>query len=121
MTSRTRQPGDAFTHAADVAIEDLGGGIRRQILGFGATIMSCRLWFDSGAVGTVHQHPHAQTTYIESGRFTARVGSTVREVGAGDCVYITPDTDHGISCIDAGSLIDNFSPMRADFLNPGEA
>ncbi len=107
--------------ANDIEIEDLGGGIRRQILGFGESIMTCRIWFDRGAIGTVHRHPHAQTTYVETGRFHYRVGDAGWDIGPGDCIFIAPETDHGMTCIEAGSVIDNFSPMRADFLSPGEA
>lgn len=121
MTLATRASSGAFVRASDIAVEDLGGGIRRQILGFGETIMTCRIWFDDGAVGSVHRHPHVQTTYIETGQFRYRVGDTEQEVGSGDCVFIAPDTDHGMTCIKAGSVIDNFSPMRADFLGLGEA
>lgn len=121
MTDAASRSSGAIVRASAITIDDLGGGIRRQILGFGETIMTCRIWFDTGAVGSVHRHPHAQTTYIETGRFSCRVGDTICEVGAGDCVFIAPDTDHGLTCIEAGSVIDNFSPMRADFLSPGEA
>lgn len=105
----------------EAQIEDLGGGIRRQILGFGDAIMTCRIWFDREAVGAVHRHPHAQTTYVETGRFHYQAGDAAYQIGPGDCIYVAPETDHGMTCIEAGSVIDNFSPMRADFLSPGEA
>ena len=110
----------AFVKASDVAIEDLGNGITRQILSYGPDIMNCRLWFQSGSAGDIHDHFHSQTTYIESGRFLAHIDGVEREVGAGDSVYITPNSRHGISCIEAGSLIDSFSPVRQDFLASGE-
>lgn len=121
MTVIAPAASNAFVRASEVVVDDLGGGIRRQILGFGETIMTCRIWFDAGAVGAIHRHPHAQTTYVETGRFRYRVGDTEQDVGPGDCVFIAPDTDHGMTCIEAGSVIDNFSPMRADFLGLGEA
>ena len=111
---------DVCSRAADTEIADLGGGIRRQILGFGETIMTCRLWFERDAIGTLHRHPHAQTTYVETGRFHYRVGETGWDIGPGDCIFVAPDTEHGMTCIEAGSVIDNFSPVRADFLGQGE-
>lgn len=111
---------DTFVKAANIEVEDLGNGITRQILSYGPDIMNCRLWFESGSAGDIHDHFHSQTTYIESGRFLAHIDGEEREVGPGDCVYIKPNARHGISCIEAGALIDTFSPARQDFLTPGE-
>lgn len=108
-----------FIHAKSAVVEQLDHGITRQILGFGQEIMTCRVAFRAGAVGSVHSHPHSQTTYVESGRFRFVVDGVYQELAAGDCVYIAPNLIHGSTCIEAGVLIDNFSPMRADFL--GEA
>lgn len=109
----------AFVHAMDAVVEQLDPGITRQILGYGEGIMTCRIGFESGAVGSVHSHTHSQTTYIESRRFRFEVDGVLQELGPGDCVYIAPNLIHGSTCIEAGVLIDNFSPMRSDFL--GEA
>jgi quercetin dioxygenase-like cupin family protein len=111
----------AFIHAKDVVVEQLDPGITRQILGYGDGIMTCRISFETGAVGSVHSHPHSQTTYVESGRFRFQVDGAFQELGPGDCVYIAPDLIHGSTCIEAGTLIDNFSPMRADFLGEADA
>lgn len=111
-----QQQSETFVHGADIAVEKLEAGISRQILTYGPDLMLCRLWFDSGVSGTVHQHSHSQISYIESGRFRAMMGGKERELVAGDSVAITPDTDHGITCIEAGSLLDIFNPVREDFL-----
>jgi quercetin dioxygenase-like cupin family protein len=65
----------------------------------------------------VHTHTHSQVTYVESGRFQFQIGDEVVEVGAGDCVYIPPNAQHGAKCVQPGVLIDCFSPLRADFLS----
>lgn len=114
--------GQAFNFASAVVIEQLGAGITRQIFGFGDDLMTCRLTFAAGAVGAVHSHPHSQTSYCETGRFLYRVDDTELEIGPGDCVYIAPHRQHGIVCLEAGVIIDSFSPKRADFLptEPGQ-
>ena len=48
----------------------------------------------------------------------SRVNGEKQIVSAGDGVYIEPDAEHGCTCLEAGILIDCFSPMRADFLKP---
>jgi len=110
---------DIYKRADRVTIEDLGDGVTRQILGYGADLMTCRLTFAAGTVGAVHSHPHSQTSYCESGRFRYRVDDRDEEIGPGDCVYIAPHRQHGLVCLEAGVIIDSFSPLRADFL--GEA
>lgn len=109
---------NSFVHAEQANIEIVDAGIRRQILGFGSDLMTCRVWFERGAVGALHSHPHSQTTYVESGRFLFEVGDDRVELVAGDCAYIAPNQLHGATCLEAGILLDNFSPMRGDFLEP---
>lgn len=111
----TRQASQPFLFGSSVPRESVDSGISRQILGFDDRIMLVRVWFDVGAIGTLHRHMHSQTTYVESGEFEFTVGQQTRRVQAGDCVYIAPDTQHGAKCLHAGVLIDVFSPMRDDF------
>lgn len=111
-----------YIFASTVVTEQLEDGITRQILGFGDDLMTCRLTFAAGAIGAVHSHPHSQTSYCEAGRFLYRVADTEKEIGPGDCVYIAPHLQHGLVCLEAGVIIDSFSPKRADFLptEPGQ-
>nr|WP_298930191.1 cupin domain-containing protein [uncultured Erythrobacter sp.] len=108
-----------FVVAAETLKEDLGGGISRQILGYGPEIMIVRVWFDKGAVGDVHSHRHSQSTYVESGQFEVFIDGEKKVLGAGDSFYIAPHLDHGAVCLEAGVLIDTFSPLREDFLGEG--
>ncbi|MEP2735957.1 MAG: cupin domain-containing protein [Erythrobacter sp.] len=109
----------AFVEAANTEKEDLGGGISRQILGYGPEIMIVRVWFEKGSVGDVHSHPHSQATYIESGKFEVFIDGTKKVLGAGDSTYMAPNLPHGSVCLEAGSLLDTFSPVREDFLSEG--
>ena len=53
---------------------------------------------------------------VESGKFEFTVGNEKKIVEAGDGIYMEPDVPHGCICLEAGILIDCFSPTRADFL-----
>lgn len=119
MTATLRNRSETFVQGSDVPVETVGEGITRQILTYGPDLMLCRLWFESGSVGDVHQHPHSQISYIEAGRFLSMVDGKEQELDVGDSVIIAPNTDHGISCIEAGSLLDMFNPIREDFLDTG--
>ena len=105
-----------FNLGDQLPVEQVAPGIRRQLMGYGDQIMLARVWFEQGAVGAVHRHFHAQVTYVESGLFDVRVGEETRMLKAGDSFYMPPHIDHGAVCLEAGVLLDVFSPARADFL-----
>lgn len=89
--------------------------MKRQIMGYDDTILMARVLFEKGAVGVVHEHRHSQVTYVVSGKFELQVGNEKKVIAAGDGFYIPPHVDHGAVCLEAGELIDVFSPIRVDF------
>ena len=107
---------DNFQFNADLRGEAAGPGVTRQLLGYDEQLMLIKVVFETGAVGAMHSHPHSQATYVESGRFAMTIGDETREIGPGDGYRVPPDVTHGITCLEAGALIDAFSPLRADFL-----
>jgi len=121
MATQEATRSERFIHADKVTMEDLGGGIRRQILGYGPDLMAVRVWFEKDAVGEQHAHHHSQTSYVESGRFLVTIDGNDRELGPGDGFFVNPHEMHGAICLEAGVLIDMFSPVRADFLGIEEA
>ncbi len=74
-----------------------------------------KVMFEKGAVGQPHAHVHAQTTYVVSGKFEMTIGNETKILQAGDGFYTEPDIMHGCICLEAGILIDVFSPIREDF------
>jgi len=92
-------------------------GIKRQLLGYNDSMMLARVTFEADAIGYTHKHPHSQVAYVESGVFDFTVGDETSRLQAGDCAYIPPNVDHGARCIEAGVLLDIFSPAREDFLS----
>lgn len=119
METLVQDRSKTFLFAEEVKKEDLGGGITRQILGYGPDLMVVRVWFDKDAVGEVHAHPHSQSTYVESGKFKVFIDGQETVLGAGDGFYVAPHLDHGAVCLEPGVLIDTFSPAREDFLGDG--
>lgn len=93
-----------------------GDGVERKIMGYDGQVMLVKVKFKKGAVGTPHTHYHTQTTYVASGKFEFDIEGKKQIVSAGDGIYIEPDAMHGCKCLEAGILIDCFSPMREDFL-----
>lgn len=105
-----------FTKNSDVALTDLGGGVSRKILSYGKELMSVEVRFEKGAVGAMHTHPHVQISYVLEGKFQATIGGETKIIEKGDTYITDPDVEHGVLCLEAGALLDIFTPMREDFL-----
>lgn len=105
-----------FQIGADMAWENPAPGVRRQIMGYDGQLMMVKVEFEKGAVGSQHEHYHSQATYVASGKFELNIGGETRILEASDGYYVAPDELHGCVCLEAGVLIDTFSPVRADFL-----
>ncbi|MGC4232295.1 MAG: cupin domain-containing protein [Niabella sp.] len=100
----------------EVPWETAGEGITRQVYGYDDKIMLVKAKFETGAVGTLHEHHHSQVTYVESGVFEMTIGDERRIIQKGDGYYVPPHVVHGCVCKEPGVLIDVFSPHREDFL-----
>ena len=107
---------DTYQLASQLLWEDAEPGVKRQIMAYDAHLMLVKVQFQTGAIGSVHQHPHTQGTYVASGIFELTIGNEKRILKAGDGYYVAPNLPHGCKCLEAGTLIDTFSPMREDFL-----
>jgi len=97
--------------------EVLGGGVSRKILGYDNQIMMVLVKFEKGALGSPHSHFHTQATYVVSGLFEFEIDGVKQVIKGEDGVYIEPNLLHSAVCLEAGMLIDTFSPVREDFLD----
>jgi len=104
-----------FLFGDKVDVEDLGGGITRQILGHNDEILLVKAIFEAGAEGYQHEHYHSQVTYVESGVFDVTIDGVTERQSAGDSYFIPPNVMHGALCVEPGVLLDMFSPIREDF------
>lgn len=107
---------EVFVLEENTIWESVGEGVSRQILAYDGQLMIVKVKFEKNAIGSEHAHYHSQSTYVASGVFEFQVDDEKQIVKAGDGIYIAPDVKHGVVCLEAGILIDAFSPMRADFL-----
>ncbi|MBA3670440.1 MAG: cupin domain-containing protein [Gemmatimonadaceae bacterium] len=105
-----------FLRTSAVAWDRPAVGVRRQVLAHGADLMLVRVDFDTGAIGALHDHPHRQATYVVAGRFTVTVGGMEQSLGAGDSFFAPGGVPHAVLAHEPGTLLDAFSPARADFL-----
>ena len=107
---------ERFQEAENLVWEPAGEGVRRQIMGYDGQIMVVKVEFQKGSIGYQHEHFHSQASYVVSGKFEVTINGERKVLVAGDGFYVEPDEIHGAVCLEAGTLIDVFSPHRADFL-----
>ena len=91
-------------------------GVTRQVLSESPEMMVVAFRFATGAEGKLHDHPHIQATYVQSGRFRFHLAGTEHDLAPGDSLIIPSGARHGCVCLEAGNLIDTFTPRRDDFL-----
>jgi len=102
---------------SEFPIVETGENVTRQVLSDHPVLMVVAFRFAAeGAIGALHNHPHVQSTYVESGRFRFTIDGDEKEVGPGDSIVIPTLLMHGCVCLEPGTLVDCFTPRRADFL-----
>lgn len=107
-----------YVENKDAEVKNLGGGVTRKILSYSRQLMTCELFFEEGAVGEMHSHPHEQIGYIVSGKLILKEeGQEDKVLVTGDTYHILPDIRHGVVTLAPTKLLDIFTPMREDFLN----
>ncbi len=100
-----------------IKTEDLGQGISRKILAFDEKLMSVEVSFEKGAIGEPHLHEeHDQISYVLDGVFEYTIDGETFIGRTGDSFYVKPGSMHGAVCVEAGRLLDIFTPQRKDFL-----
>ena len=107
----------AFAHDADLAWEPAGDGVLRKVLTYGEAVMMVRVRFAAGAIGPLHSHPHIQCSLVENGAFDITIDGVTQRLVAGDSFLVAPDLVHGAKAVEAGTLLDVFTPMRRDFVS----
>jgi quercetin dioxygenase-like cupin family protein len=112
----TNELAKVFVKNEDIVWEQVGEGIKRKIMAYDERLMVVKVAFETGGIGTVHQHHHTQITHVESGVFEVEIDGEKQMLKSGDVFFIPSNIWHGAVCMEAGVLIDVFSPMREDFI-----
>ena len=97
---------------------ETGAGTRRRVHLHTDDLMMVEFGFEKGAIGPLHSHPHVQVSYVAEGRFKVTVAGRSGVLSAGDSFIVPSNEIHGVEALEAGRLIDSFTPHRADFLKP---
>lgn len=91
-------------------------GVEFVVLSHGVESMVTKMLYKPGDAPKTHRHPNEQSGYVLSGRYRIAIDSDVCEIGPGDSYTIPRNASHSIEVIDAGEVVDVFSPPRQDYL-----
>lgn len=110
-----------FVRHEDAKPEIMNNGITKRILSYDESLMVEELIFEEGAKSKMHSHAPVQIPYVKSGVFEFTVapggeGEVAFVLKEGDTAYMAPDEPHCVRCIEAGTLIVAFSPVREDYI-----
>jgi quercetin dioxygenase-like cupin family protein len=90
-------------------------GNRRRVILHTDELMMVEFGFEKGGVGALHSHPHVQSSYIAEGRFEVTIDGKTEIVKKGGAFIVPSGLVHGVRALEAGRLVDSFTPHRADF------
>ncbi len=100
----------------DIPWQQVEEKIKRKIMAYNKDLMLVKVAFEKGGIGTMHQHPHLQISYIAEGKFEVTIAGISKILQKGDVYFVPSNALHGAICLESGILIDVFNPLREDFL-----
>lgn len=106
----------AFINDSSMDWETVAPGMKRKVMCYDERMMLVKVAFEKGAVGMLHHHYHTQISYVGTGIFEVEIAGKKEVLKTGDVFYTAPNLWHGVVCLEAGELIDMFSPYREDFV-----
>jgi len=105
-----------FISADELEWVKVDHGVERKILGYDGQLMMVCVRFEKEAVGSLHHHVHRQVSFVQDGRFEVTIDGEKKILTKGDSFFVAPDMVHGVVALEAGTLLDIFTPARKDFL-----
>jgi quercetin dioxygenase-like cupin family protein len=73
--------------------------------------------FEKGGAGVPHSHPHVQASYVAEGAFEVTIDGRIETIARGGSFIVPSNLVHSVRALEAGRLIDTFTPARQDFLS----
>jgi quercetin dioxygenase-like cupin family protein len=105
-----------FSHPGEGKWVATPDGNRRRVVLYTDELMVVEFAFEKGGVGALHSHPHVQSSYIAEGRFEVTIDGRSETLESGSSFIVPSNLVHGVKALEAGRLVDTFTPHRADFL-----
>lgn len=91
-------------------------GVSFDVLAVGEISMVTKMNFKVGDNVPTHSHPNEQSGYVISGKYRIKFLGTDEILVSGDSYSIPQNVPHSWEVIEAGDVIDVFTPIRQDYL-----
>jgi quercetin dioxygenase-like cupin family protein len=91
-------------------------GVDFVVLAIGKETMVAKMLYKATDFVPFHKHPNEQSGYVISGKYKLKFGGEEYYLTIGDTYSIPADVEHSIEILEAGEVIDVFSPIRQDYL-----
>ncbi len=91
-------------------------GVDFVVLSVGKDTMVTKMLYKSTDNVPFHKHPNEQSGYVISGKYKLKFGGEEFLLSVGDAYSIPANIEHSIEIIEAGQVVDVFSPIRQDYL-----
>lgn len=91
-------------------------GVDLDSLAVGETSMVTKMNYVVGNYATEHVHPQEQCGYVISGKYLMTVEGNEFLLEAGDSYAVPGNIPHSFKVLEAGEVVDVFTPHRKDYL-----
>ncbi|MBD5544454.1 MAG: cupin domain-containing protein [Lachnospiraceae bacterium] len=91
-------------------------GVQLDSLAVGEKSMVTKMNYVIGNYAAEHTHPHEQCGYVISGKYLMTIEEKEFILEAGDSYAIPGNMPHSFKVLEAGEVIDVFTPQREDYL-----
>jgi len=91
-------------------------GVDFVVLSIGKDTMVTKMLYKSTDFVPFHTHPNEQSGYIISGNYKLKFEGNEFLLSEGDTYSIPANIEHSLEIIEAGEVVDVFSPIRQDYL-----
>lgn len=91
-------------------------GVDFVVLSIGNESMVTKMLYKQTDSVPFHKHPNEQSGYVISGQYNLQFGGNEFLLTEGDTYSIPANVEHRIQIIEAGQVVDVFTPIRQDYL-----
>jgi len=92
-------------------------GVSFLVLSHGHDSMITKMVYKPGDRVPLHNHPNEQSGFVLAGKYRIKFSGYDQEIGPGDSYTIPANVPHSIEILEAGEVLDIFTPPRRDFLD----
>ncbi len=91
-------------------------GVDFVVLSIGNDSMVTKMLYKSRDKVPFHTHPNEQSGYVISGKYILHFDGQEYELSSGDSYSIPANIEHSVEIVEAGEVLDVFTPIRQDYL-----